>query len=916
MFFGGLSFSLLPCSSARRDRSRAGTRAGLILLLLLVFSIQGIHAQEESFWSRAIPLGPGETLTIKSLEEGGSLQMAGDVAYATGRTRIERGDLRLEADSIRLDQRRLVAEAEGNIILSSAEGEIRAESLYYDFRQHTGRAYKAQGQYGPVFFRYRKGEKEDQPTFQMVSEDEVLIHGASITTCDLAVPHFRISAQEIMIYPDDRVFIRGAVLYLWEVPVFYMPAYTKSLREPSPWFLWLGYHSELGAWARLGYTYKHESLVPSFADEDVLRAESRGQLTVFATEFLERGPGGGLEYRYELGYERHRGEIDLFVFEDGERNVRSESSYARFWEKRAADGTLVERVDSREIQYSPEEEIERYRIGVRHRSILTPHARWYLNTDYFSDPDIYDEVLDLFGDLERRRVMERDARTALIWTRAEMTARLVVELKDRIGRDRITNFSNPGDILGDFDEQAELPITKRSDEGIRTKRWGRVSLKAPQATIATTWMKLWNLPLYYHTDLNLFRNLDRGLNTVSEDDDAYVRGADWYNALMWRVLLGRQVTWINQIGGGAGVADRESMEFGYLDEDDFASPAGEDVRLVPNNSMGGLVFEDPETFLIGTKRFNLDDVQDSFVYGDFLSRLHARLTDTLSGDVTYRYRATTEHFLGDWYSEMGNRYVRDDLYDFRLRENNINARLRYALARPRFTATLRYFSNFIEEDELHPQEVRNLYGADARWANLENTVSLGARVSLSDQQMYHPSAMESFLDSSLRYGGYVGYTPPSRLWWTNLSVDFEEELDRPIGDRSFNRYTERENPYTVGGGIGGRIGPKYMGQISGTYRSEYGTLQRLSLSLRRDMHDLWLMIAITFKQDPYNNEYLSNEKRDVFSFMDEMDLRFALIPKLPGDNVVAGVPGLTVLQSQTAPEGEEASAFQVQGLGP
>ena len=61
-----------------------------------------------------------------------------------------------------------------------------------------------------------------------------------------------------------------------DVPVFYLPVYSKSLTGGSPWFMRAGVKSRLGAWARFGYKYKHSTLEPSLEDDEILEPRSEG----------------------------------------------------------------------------------------------------------------------------------------------------------------------------------------------------------------------------------------------------------------------------------------------------------------------------------------------------------------------------------------------------------------------------------------------------------------------------------------------------------------------------------------------------------------------------------------------------------------------------------------------------------------
>jgi len=824
-----------------------------------------------------------------------------NLIYANKRTRVYYKGLILEADTLSLDVPREEVTAVGNVELTGKGSDIQAERLRYSFRDEEGVAFQARGHYGPLFFRYNPKETAADPSFERLGADESLFRRATVTGCDFSVPHYRIRAREILLYQKDRLFLKGATFYLHKMPLLYLPVYSKSLREGSPWFVRLGYKSKVGAWARVGYVYHHTTQEPSLTDDDVMVTKSRGHLTLFADYLTKKGFGGGLTYKYSLDYDRHHGEIELYGLTDSDREVDHETEYTVYDRSRTAtDAVVVVPGTVRAKRYDDDDEMGRYQALVKHKSQVADNVDWLLNVDWLSDPELYDEVLDLFRDVERKRVIERRARTALTWAREQFVARVLFEVKDRIGRDRVTNFSHLDDYARDLDEQPELIISEREDEGISARRWGRAAVRAPQVTLETAWLRLWNLPLYYHTDLNLFNNLDKGLNTVDQDDDAYVRGADWYNALMWRWRLSQRFTLLTKLGAGAGVAMRETNDYEYYDDRLFDDLAAMGLHNhIPHNSEGGLEFIDPHTFLIGDEEFNRErDVSDGFVYGDALVRLNARLTDALTGELTYRYRATTEHHLGDWYAEMGNRFARSDLYNFRLREHNIEAILRYILARPRLTLGLRAFHNFIGGGEAYPLELLSQYGVWAEWMNAAQTLSVSSGVDLSDRQIYHPSDPLAFIDSSMGWRTSVGYKSPSQLWWTQWTASFREELDQDIGDPHRDRFTENDNRFEVTGVLGGRVGPKWGAQVEGEWDSRASSLRELRLAFERDLHDALLLFSVGFEQDIYDDHDEEDNTKDENSFMDELDVRVALQPKLPQGQAPRGIPGVTTLQER------------------
>ncbi|MFP4580131.1 MAG: hypothetical protein ACLFQ6_05315 [Candidatus Sumerlaeia bacterium] len=863
----------------------------------------------------------GERVRIRSLSGFLNLIEENRRIFASARTEIEYRGYKVAADQIMMDLRSGRVEAAGNVILQGDDGAVYADSVYYNFFEHEGKAYKASGSYAPLYFSHDKKETRENPSFQVLSKDEVLLQGASLTTCDLAVPHYRLSAKEIIIFMKERVFIKGAVLRIWEVPVFYLPVYSRSLREPSPWYFWMGFHSKLGMWIRQGYTFKHETETPSVENDNKYRNQSQGILTAYYHHYFQRGPGGGMEYRYQFDYNRHEGAFDLFFMDDYKRDVHSRekfSSHYRLYDRESERYVNAKKYMQESHEYEPQEDLRRYKIGLDHVSRITDRLKWMANVDYISDADLYREILDSVSEIQRKRVTERRIRSALTWRRDHFIARLLFDMKDRIGRDRITDFSNPGDRMSDFDEEPDIPIDDRSDEGLHTDRWGRVSMRLPQGTLSSSWMRLYQFPVYLRTELNLYNNLDKGLNTVSREDDSFVRGAQWYNALMWRWRLTRSVTWTHRAGGGVGHASRAKNDYDFFDESDFDPVQGDDSLIfVPfGGPSGGLRWVDEETFLVGEETFNYgEDVMDEYVWGDYQSHLQARLTDALIASLDYNYRKTTENHIGDWYARIGSRHTLGDLFYYPIRENNMIANLRYKLERPRLNANTWAYHNFIQNEELYPYEKLAEYGASSNWQNQAQTVTLAGGVSYTKTQMYHPTDSRSFIDSTLQYTLSGSYRPANRLWWSSLGFTYDEVHDEPLGDVAQSRYTETEDKMRVQGRLGGHLGPKYVMEVSAIYRNSYQTLSELSVSIQRDLHDAMLSLRILMEQDPYNTEYDSGEQRDVFSFMDEIDIQMGIAPKLPGNRgTVPGIPSITIIKEgdDGDDEGEDSS---VGGVG-
>ncbi|MCX7766063.1 MAG: hypothetical protein N2246_05090, partial [Candidatus Sumerlaeia bacterium] len=244
------------------------------------------------------------------------------IIYGKERTRIYYGKYYLEADRIIVDDHAKEVQAEGNVILRSPVDEVKAEYVRYHLEKHEGYAKGVYGRHGDFFFK--APEKEEQPAFVRLSEQESLLRETSLTTCDFSTPHYMVRAREFIIYTNERVFARSAVLYLRGIPVFYFPFYTRSLREHSPWSFELGYSSALGAYARVGYDYWHSLYEPKLGDEKEMVKRSSGHLSAHIDYFAKRGLGYGLDYKYKFDYGRHHGETLLYAIKDRNRKIEGE----------------------------------------------------------------------------------------------------------------------------------------------------------------------------------------------------------------------------------------------------------------------------------------------------------------------------------------------------------------------------------------------------------------------------------------------------------------------------------------------------------------------------------------------------------------------------------------------------------------
>ena len=816
---------------------------------------------------RPVPVSQA-MMQIRALEGYLDYDETDRIIYAPGRTQIFYGKFFLEADKIIFDTRLQEVQAEGDVILKIEEDTIHADSLRYQFDQGEGVAFNAWGDHSPIYFQTasaRDPEAYELPQFRKVSQQESIFVDTNVTACDFKIPHYTIRGREIVLFQNDRIFFRGATLYIWDVPCFYLPVYTRSLTEGSPWYVQLGYGSRTGGRIRLGYAYRHRTLEPSLFDDDELEIRSEGKAQVYLDYLSKQGPGGGFDYKYNFEYNKHKGEFELYGLSDHGREVVGAQTF---------------------------NESDRWRWLWRHRTELTDDLSVIVDIDEFSDPDIFYDVLDLFADdySERDRQVMRRGRVALTWLHEAMVVRVMAEMKDRIGLDRYNDFSDPRDDNLDYNLDPYRTLKKNKGDGISKDRWGRVGSKLPQIDIATRHLPLGRRPLYLMTEGHLYYSLDKGINIVDDDDDAYVKGAEYYISLMHQWKLSPRYVILSQVGLGVGAAERD-------DDTDINYPAGFVAGDPTLGMIDGLMFVDNKgTFLTGRNKRTLDDIKSFYVWGDASVLLKARISDALTGQLEWRFRETTDDFIGDWYASLGSTTFREDLYDYKLREHWIEGSLRYRLARPLLTLYTRGGWNLLGNGDVYSKEPLGFWNAGVTWSNQIQTLVTGGNVGWQRRQIYDPSDVREYEEEVIFAGLRMTYSPIHQRWFFSLSGRYRNSLDGQSelnNDDKLTYFSDEDTDIDITAIFGRELGPKWDTELRVRWDQEVGGLREVSWLLQRDLHDATAVFRVTLENDDED----SDDRGE--SGGNQVDVRVGLKMKLPEQQVAFGPNQLRTVRQRS-----------------
>ncbi|MCC5877557.1 MAG: LPS-assembly protein LptD [Candidatus Sumerlaeia bacterium] len=859
---------------------------GAVVALVCLLQPHFLHAQMVGLSDRITTDDLTEFEERAVITSGTPIRMENEIAVAPGRTRVEYNQFSLEADRLIIDFVTEDIMADGNVIFTTPSERITADRGRFNLTIGEGVAYGVDGRSGDFFFRVRQDadgeltydEVADGPAFRQINEMESVFRGMHFTTSDFPVPFYYVTATEIVLLRNDRIFMRNPVLWIRGVPVFWVPAYSQSLRDGSPWSIEGGYNSRLGAFLRIGYRYIHRVQTPDFDDPTEYVSRSHGQADFVADWMSIRGEGFGARYRYEFDYKRHIGFLEVYGLRDTDRNI----------DHLASDGTRQPGAD------------EQFRWVYRHKhhSRLTESLGFQWNADLVSDADVYYDVLDRFvpeGDRRRGRRFEQRFRTAVTWTGQDAVARLLIDRRTRLSRDRYTDYSNPFDDDLDFDPDPEFIIERRRHrDGVPSDRFGTVSENF-SARYATRLINLAGTPLSWRVESNAFSSLDSGFNSRAQRDDTRVNGVDGYGAVHWRWRLGERTTWVHTIGGGAAFYERESSDI--VNGRDFAraTPDADGIRRID-----GVRFVDSRTIALGESdtRVSTDDTESYYVFGDYTSRVSHRFTNYLDGYVRYRIRRGTEDGLGEYYERIGRQEAFNDIHDFYTNHHDIEAGLNHYLRYPDITTSVYAGHNLHETSRIYPNQRIRYAGFNTTYRTPLREFEAAVGTEYQVRQIRDRGDPNAFEQGSIVPNVRFGYFPRHQRYWMELRSYAVIKTDEDPVERDARlrrRFDENATEIITTPIIGRQFGPKYKVQLAGTYNSRFDIWESIGVTIIRDLHDAELGLYFGARNDPFRDDRDRRPESDRRDTDYELEVRGSLSFKLGRDRPGAGTRSIVTL---------------------
>jgi len=145
--------------------------------------------------------------------------------YATGNVKMTQKGVVLYCDEGTFDVNTNIAHVKGNVKAVREGSVLYGDNVVYNFNTYDAEILDIHFEGKPFYGRAPQGDK--------IGKDKMILKNGYITTCDLSQPHYRLVSKQVTIYPGDKVVARNVVLKIGDVPVFYIPYFSQSLKDKS-----------------------------------------------------------------------------------------------------------------------------------------------------------------------------------------------------------------------------------------------------------------------------------------------------------------------------------------------------------------------------------------------------------------------------------------------------------------------------------------------------------------------------------------------------------------------------------------------------------------------------------------------------------------------------------------------------------
>lgn len=176
---------------------------------------------------------------------------------ALGDVRIKYKEYKIEADYALIDQNENVLLATGHVVVEKEGNQYSGNRFLYYIKTQ-------KGWLAPVKSNITDAEIKGEVFFSsdeaFIEGENLRLHTATFTSCDLDHPHYHFTAKEIEYYPDDRMILHRVWYWEGKYKIMYLPYMFISLKDDRNNFeVRVGQTGDWGWYLFVGYGYSFNS---------------------------------------------------------------------------------------------------------------------------------------------------------------------------------------------------------------------------------------------------------------------------------------------------------------------------------------------------------------------------------------------------------------------------------------------------------------------------------------------------------------------------------------------------------------------------------------------------------------------------------------------------------------------------------
>ncbi|MBU0701496.1 hypothetical protein KKE26_09460 [bacterium] len=254
--------------------------AGFCFMLLCLYASVSLHSNAYA-----------EEVTV---EQADYAECQKTIVNLNGSVTIRYNEQLLQAQELSLNTQTGELTATGSVKLTDSTRAIECNYLDYNLHEKQGEAEDIYVDVKRLFLQAKQAR---------IGTSAIILRHGIVTGCNLKRPHYGIYASSIRLYPNDRIVVKNIVFKAANVPFFYFPYYSQSLKDNRPLL----------------------ELIPSYADIDgrILKSTynylfSEGSKGSIFLDYVEkRGIGSGFSHTNRT--KNNQGDLSIYYINESQK---------------------------------------------------------------------------------------------------------------------------------------------------------------------------------------------------------------------------------------------------------------------------------------------------------------------------------------------------------------------------------------------------------------------------------------------------------------------------------------------------------------------------------------------------------------------------------------------------------------------